>query len=69
MCLNKELKYKKKERLQPIVDANNVAKLLLALIFVLDGLGQPNLEAHKRHNRQQAQPHDRVRDRRTHSGP
>jgi hypothetical protein len=38
--LNKELKSKKKERSQPIVDANDVAKLLLALIFVLDGLGQ-----------------------------
>ena len=57
--LNKELKSKKKERSQPIVDANDVAKLLLALIFVLDGLGQPELEAY---NRQQARPRDRVRD-------
>jgi hypothetical protein len=39
--LNKEMKTKKKVRLQPIVDANNVAKLLLALFFVLEGLGQP----------------------------
>jgi hypothetical protein len=45
--LNKELKSKKKERSQPIVDANDVAKLLL------------ELEAH---NRQQARPRDRVRD-------
>jgi hypothetical protein len=53
------MKTKKKVRSQPIVDANDVAKLLLALIFVLDGLGQPELEAH---NRQQARPRDRVRD-------
>ena len=57
--LNKELKSKKKERSQPVVDANDIAKLLLALVFVLDGLGQPELEAH---NRQQARPRDRVRD-------
>ena len=31
---------------RPIVDANDVAKLLLALPFVLDGLGQPELEAY-----------------------
>jgi hypothetical protein len=53
----KELKSKKKERSQPIVDANDVAKLLLSLIFVLDGLGQPELEAH---NRQQARRRDRA---------
>ena len=57
--LNKELKTKKKERSQPIVDANDVAKLMLALVFVLEGLGQPELEAH---NRQQSRPRDRVRD-------
>jgi hypothetical protein len=39
--LNKEMKTKKKVRSQPIVDANDVAKLLLALVFVLEGLGQP----------------------------
>ncbi len=39
--LNKELKTKKKVRSQPIVDASDVAKLLLALVFVLDGLGLP----------------------------
>ena len=57
--LNKEMKTKKKERSQPIVDANDVAKLLLALIFVLDGLGQPEREAH---NRRQARPRDRISD-------
>ena len=55
--LNKELKSKKKERSQPIVNANDVGKLLLALIFVLDRLGQPELEAH---NRQQARRRDRA---------
>ena len=39
------------------MDANDVAKLLLALVFVLDGLGQPELESY---NRQQARPRDRV---------
>ena len=57
--LNKELKTKKKERSQPIVDANDVAKLMLALVFVLDGLGQPELEAH---NSKQTRPQDRVRE-------
>ena len=40
-------------------DANDVAKLLLALIFVLEGLGQPEREAH---NRRQARPRDRISD-------
>jgi len=40
--LNKEMKTKKKVRSQPIVDANDVAKLLLALIFVLEGWGSPS---------------------------
>ena len=31
-------------RAQPIVDANDVAKLLLALVFVLDGLGYAERE-------------------------
>jgi hypothetical protein len=53
------MKTKKKERSQPIVDANDVAKLLLALIFVLEGLGQPEREAH---NRRQARPRDRISD-------
>jgi hypothetical protein len=57
--LNKEMKTKKKVRSQPIVDASDVAKLLLALIFVLEGLGQPEREAH---NRRQARPRDRVSD-------
>ena len=57
--LNKEMKTKKKVRSQPIVDANDVAKLLLALIFVLEGLGQPEREAH---NRRQARPRDRISD-------
>jgi hypothetical protein len=57
--LNKELKTKKKVRSQPIVDASDVAKLLLALVFVLDGLGLPELEAH---NRRVARPRDRVKD-------
>ncbi len=30
------------------MDANDVAKLMLALVFVLEGLGQPELEAHNR---------------------
>ncbi len=33
--LNKEIKTKKKERSQPIVDANDVAKLLLALRIIM----------------------------------
>ena len=41
------------------MDASDVAKLLLALVFVLDGLGQPELESY---NRQQARPRDRVRE-------
>jgi hypothetical protein len=57
--LNKELKTKKKERSQPIVDANDVSKLLLTVVFVLEGLGQQELEAY---NRQQSRPRDRVRD-------
>ena len=57
--LNKEMKTKKKVRSQPIVEANDVAKLLLALVFVLEGLGQPEREAH---NRRQARPRDRISD-------
>ena len=57
--LNKELKTKKKERSQPIVDANDVAKLMLALIFVLEGLGLPEREAY---NKRQARPRDRISD-------
>ena len=55
------MKTKKKERSQPIMDANDVAKLMLrlALVFVLDGLGQPELEAH---NSKQTRPQDRVRE-------
>ncbi len=40
-------------------DANDVAKLLLALIFVLKGLGQPERKAH---SRRQARPRDRISD-------
>jgi hypothetical protein len=58
-ALNKELKTKKKERSQPIVDANDVAKLMLALTYVLEGLGQREREAH---NRRQARPRDRISD-------
>ena len=43
-----EVRTKKKTRGQPIVDANDVAKLLLTLIFVLDGLGKPELDAFNR---------------------
>jgi hypothetical protein len=57
--LNKELKTKNKERSQPIVDANDVAKLMLALIFVLEGLGLPEREAY---NKRQARPRDRISD-------
>jgi hypothetical protein len=57
--LNTEMKTKKKERSQPIVDANDVTKLMLALIFVLEGLGQPEREAY---NRRQARPRDRISD-------
>ena len=46
-------------RSQPIVDANDVAKLLLALVFVLDGLG---LEERERFNVRQARLRDRVQD-------
>ena len=44
---------------QPIVDANDVAKLLLALVFVLDGLGYAERE---RFNARQARLRDRVQD-------
>jgi hypothetical protein len=57
--INQELKTKKKEKSQPIVDANDVAKLMLALPFVLEGLGQPELEAY---NRKQKRPQDKVRE-------
>ena len=46
--IDKEVRTKKKTRRQPIVDANDVAKLLLTLIFVLDGLGKPELDAYNR---------------------
>ena len=46
--IDKEVRTKKKTRGQPIVDANDVAKLLLTLIFVLDGLGKPELDAYNR---------------------
>ena len=46
-------------RSQPIVDANDVAKLLLALIFVLDGLGHAERE---RFNARQTRLRDRVQD-------
>ena len=46
--IDKEVRTKKKT----FVDANDVAKLLLTLIFVLDGLGKPELDA-SRYNRQQ----------------
>jgi hypothetical protein len=41
------------------VDANDVAKLMLALIFVLEGLGLPEREAY---NKRQARPRDRISD-------
>ena len=43
---------------QPIVDANDVAKLLLALVFVLDGLGYAEQE---RFNARQARLRDHTR--------
>ena len=44
---------------QPIVDANDVAKLLLALVFVLYGLGYAERE---RFNARQARLRDSVQD-------
>ena len=44
---------------QPIVDANDVAKLLLTLVFVLDGLGHAERESF---NARQARLRDRVQD-------
>jgi hypothetical protein len=44
--IDRELRTKTKTRGQPIVDANDVAKLLLTLMFVLDGLGKPELDAY-----------------------
>ena len=46
--IDKEVRTKKKTRGQPIVDANDVAKLLVSLIFVLDGLGKQGLDAYNR---------------------
>ncbi len=46
--VNKEVRIKKKTRSQPIVDANDIAKLLVSLIFVLDCLGKPKLDAYNR---------------------
>jgi hypothetical protein len=43
---------KNKTRWQPIVDANDVAKLLLTLMFVLDGVGKPELDAFNRRQKQ-----------------
>jgi len=57
--LNQEIRTKTKTKSQPIVDASDVSKLLLALVYVLDGLGQPELEAH---NHRQIRARDRVRD-------
>ena len=45
---------------QPIVDANDVAKLLLALVFVLDGLGYH--AERERFNARQARLRYRVQD-------
>ena len=47
------------ETLNEVLDANDVAKLLLALVFVLDGIGRQELD---RYNSQQARPRDRVKD-------
>ena len=44
--IDKEVRTKKKTRGQPIVDANDVAKLLLTLMFVLDSVGKPELDAY-----------------------
>ena len=38
-----------KTRSQPIVDANDVAKLLLTLMFVLDGVGTELDAFNRRH--------------------
>jgi hypothetical protein len=46
--IDKEVRTMKKTRGQPIVDANEVAKLLLTLMFVLNGLGKPELDAYNR---------------------
>jgi hypothetical protein len=43
--IDKEVRTKNKTRSQPIVDANDVAKLLLALMFVLDCVGKSELDA------------------------
>ena len=57
--LNKEIRTTKKRGGKPIVDASDVAKLLLALPFVLDGLGQQELEAY---NSRQVRASDRLSD-------
>ncbi len=46
--IDKEVRTKKKTRGKPIVDANDVAKLLVSLIFVPDCLGKPELDAYNR---------------------
>ena len=46
--MDKEVRTKKKTRSQPIIDANDVSKLLLTLMFVLDGVGKPELDAYNR---------------------
>ncbi len=43
--IDKEVRTKKKTREQPIVDATDVSKLLFSLIFVLDCVGKPALNA------------------------
>ena len=57
--LNKEIRTKKKRGGPHIVDAGDVAKLLLVLPFVLDCLGSEELEAY---NIRQAHARDRVKD-------
>ena len=47
--MDREVRTKKKILSQPIVDANHdVSKLLLTLMFVLDGVGKQELDAYNR---------------------
>jgi hypothetical protein len=46
--IDKEVRTKKKTCGQPIVDANDVEKLLVSLVFVLDCLGKQELDAYNR---------------------
>ena len=57
--LNKEMRTKKKRAGPHVVDAGDVAKLLLVLPFVLEGLGHEELE---RYNSRQGHARDRVKD-------